>query len=224
MLLLICANGNAQNAFYLSAAVGSSSSWVGMNKQSKYYNSKWETPKNTFSPEAGYGFELGIHKKVSTNFTLSCTPRWLYWGGHTKTEDRDTHYYIALALYYQSFRIPVTVDYRFYHVKKWAFSSTAGLGIDYTYDLIFYQSTRYGTGDPQKRNVGITSPFMVLGLNMTYQKNEEAKLAYQFAFNFETDHWLNPGRFNDFGGYFGQEKIPLNSYMTNAMFKIRYKL
>lgn len=224
ILLTIYASSNAQNPISISAAVGTSYSWFDINEQSRYDNNGWETTKNTFSPKFGYSFGLGVSKPISKRFTLSLMPRWQYWGGAVKIKDRDIPFYIALDIAYHSFRIPLMVDYRLYQLKNWSFSSNAGLGIDYTYDLTFYPSSVYGTGNVQKRNVGITSPFIALGLNITYRKNTDTRFAYQLALNFETDHLLNPDRFNEFLGLFGHKKIPLNSHMTNAIFKLLYRL
>jgi hypothetical protein len=217
-------HGNAQKPLSIAVSVGSSYSWLGMNKQSKYYNSNWERTKNTFSPEFGYSIGLGINKKLNDKFTLSFIPRYQYWGGNTKTQSQVSNFYLAFAITYHSFRLPVLVDYSFYRYKQLILSSSVGLGMDYTYDLTFIPSTQYGAGNPQKRNVGITTPFVALGLNMTYQQSTDAKLAYQLTFSFETDYFLNPNRFNDFGGYFGQEKIPLYSFITNTNLKLIYRL
>lgn len=224
LLLMFCFYSNAQKPLSIAMSVGSSYSWLGMNKQSKYYNSNWERTKNTFSPEFGYSIGLGINKKLNDKFTLSFIPRYQFWGGNTKTQSQVSNFYLAFAITYHSFRLPVLVDYSFYRYKKLCLSSSLGLGIDHTYDLTFIPSNQYGAGNPQKRNVGITTPFVALGLNMTYQKSTDAKLAYQLAFGFETDYLLNPNRFNDFGGYFGQEKIPLYSYILNTNLIIRYRL
>lgn len=224
LLLMFCFYSNAQKPLSIALSVGSSYSWLGMNKQSKYYNSNWERTKNTFSPEFGYSIGLGINKKLNDKFTLSFIPRYQYWGGNTKTESQVTNFYKAFAITYHSFRLPLLVDYSFYRYKQLFLSSSLGLGIDHTYDLTFIPSNPYGEGNPQKRNVGITTPFVVAGVNISYEKSVDAKLAYQLAFNFETDYLLNPNRFNDFGGYFGQEKIPLYSFITNTNLKLIYRL
>ncbi len=225
-ILTTCLHGhcNAQKPLSIALSVGSSYSWLGMNKQSKYYNSNWERTKNTFSPEFGYSIGLGINKKLNDKFTLSFIPRYQYWGGNTKTQSQVTNFYKAFAITYHSFRVPLWVDYSFYRYKQLFLSSSLGLGIDYTYDLTFIPSNPYGEGNPQKRNVGITTPFVVTGVNISYEKSADAKISYQLAINFETDYLLNPNRFNDFGGYFGQEKIPLYSHLLNTNLIIRYRL
>ncbi|MCU0422133.1 MAG: hypothetical protein MUC81_04910 [Bacteroidia bacterium] len=224
LILISCSYFSyGQKQTSLNFGIGTNYSWFSLNKQSKNYNKNWSDNKNSFSPKLGYSIGIGIERKVNSKITILLLSRWQSWGGATKTWNQASNYYVSYDINYQSIRTPVLLDYCYYKRNNWSFSSNFGIGIDHTYRLLFYQSTPYGTGLAQPRNVGMTSTFIALGKSIKYMKSY-SKVEYELLLNIETDNYLNPNRFNDFGGFFGQQKIPLNSIVINSILKIKYKL
>ncbi|MBC7383922.1 MAG: hypothetical protein H7296_13205 [Bacteroidia bacterium] len=102
--------------------------------------------------------------------------------------------------------------------------TSVGFGMDFSHRVIFKPTNYYGTIPAIERSIDIASPFINLGILIDYIPKKNSKLSYLLGINFSDDHFFNSNRYNDFGGYFRQDRIPLSSTILNTFVALKFNL
>lgn len=208
LLLVSFVNALGQEKLNYTFKVYSILSRFGINKSAPIYNDRWNGVNLTFKNNFGVGAGIGIECNFSQRFKAYVDGRYNYWGGEIYAVRNDPTFYINLAVANQSVNIPLGVKY-FYVVKpKYNLFIQTGMGMDYTFRSSFVPSNYYGSFSSIKRNTYIQTYFLVIGTGVEIKFNSQLKGTVGLEVN--NDMFLNPKRYQDFGGFFSQNQIPLN--------------
>ncbi len=210
-----------QRRYTFEASVHGIASAFGLNEKSPLYNSRWEQFSTTFEYEKGYGVSLGFTHAINKKFGLNINGRWQHWGGTVKTRGDDPTFFLDLTINYSSFNVPILLNYCLIEKPQFKWLISAGAGVDFSYKVSFIPTNYYGTNDPIERRITIRSPYLAIGTSLEFAPKPNSRLKYIWGIMLADDHLLNPDRFNDYGGYFLQEVIPLNSTLINTFIGIR---
>ncbi|MBC7383821.1 MAG: hypothetical protein H7296_12650 [Bacteroidia bacterium] len=224
LLVFVGCNTYSQNKYSYDIGTHLLVSDFGLNTKSDFYNTKWNQTKLTFQPKIGYGFSLGITRSITRKFSININARYQKWGGTINAIQNDPKYFLNLDITYNSVSVPISIQFRTINSNKLKVVTSFGFGMDFSYLVNFKPTNYYGTIPSIQRNINVISPFVDLGVFFEYTPNTNNRLSYIWGIRFSDDHIFNPPRFNDFGGYFQQNRIPLNSTIIGTYLSLRFSL
>jgi hypothetical protein len=117
--------------------------------------------------------------------------------------------------------VPLLLQYKAIEKGKFKWLISAGAGADFSYRVSFIPTNFYGKIPAIERVIVVNTPYLSLGSSLEYKPKQTSRIKYVFGFTLSDDHLFNPQRFNDFGGYFFQENIPLYSSIFSTFIGIK---
>jgi hypothetical protein len=120
-----------------------------MNKRASIYNNNWSDISVTSDPNWGYGYGLGTEYAINQRTKLFADLRFQHWGSNIYTFNKDNpnkNEFLELQISYKSLHLPIGVKYIFLKKTFCQFFFSGGLGMDYTYRLVFTPENHYGKG------------------------------------------------------------------------------
>jgi len=179
------------------------------NKDAPQHNSGWDMAVLDFRSDIGFTASLGAAYQLNKRTSVFADLRYNFWGGYIKASDPNkTNFYIDLWVRYSSLSIPLGIKYTLIAKPKINVFTTFGAGFDYSYKLFFLPSNQNGHGYYFRPRVDILTKYLHVGVGI--EKPICGKLYFLAGLECHNDYLLNPIRYQDFGGYFGQSHIPLS--------------
>jgi hypothetical protein len=180
----------------------------GVNKKSSEYDKALDGATLKFKGKAGFGAGIGAQFDLSERLALFADARYLRWGGNVHIEDlADPKFYVDIEVTYHSLNVPLGVRYYFLNRHGYNLSLSAGGGLDRTFKMSYEPRNYYGTVDPIRRNVDISTWYLLFGVGMEFKVS--TKLIGILGLEVNNDMLLNPHRMQDIGGYYAL-RMPLS--------------
>jgi hypothetical protein len=211
----------SQKVYEFDFAIHGIVSKLDINRKSTMYNTNWEKVSLSFPSKLGYGFSLGVTRSLNSKWQVNISGRWQKWGGTVYASYPEPPYFLDLELTYTSVSVPLLLQYKAIEKGRFKWLINAGAGADFSYRVSFIPTNFYGTIPAIERVIVVNTPYLTLGSSVEFKPKTESRIKYIAGFSLSDDHLFNPQRFNDFGGYFRQENIPLYSSIFSTFIGIK---
>ncbi len=199
-----------------------------LNKSSTLYTDKaknWANANISYDPQLAYGINLVAEYQLNNLLSIELKPGFMAWGAKNNITSKlspPSTFSVELTTYYLSLEFPLYVKYTFLQKDKYKLHTYCGGGIMHTFSGDFDVTTQtVGNKVKVKPNLNFQTYYASIGIgsNILLSKKTDLVIGIQF----DTDAFFDSGRFHDFGGYFGIDKMPINYYMLNLNLGIRLK-
>jgi len=211
----------SQNLHEIDFAIHGIFSKLDLNRKSHLYNNKWVLLNLNFPSKTGYGFSVGLTRSITQKFKLNISGRWQKWGGTVYASYSSPPYFIDIDIRYSSISVPILFQYSLVKKPKFNWWLGAGIGADFSYNVKYIENNFYGTGPILHRVISVQTPYLILGGFVEFKPKEKKRIKYIVGFTLSDDHVFNPNRYNDFGGVFWQDVIPLHSTIFSTFIGIK---
>ena len=185
-----------------------------MNKRASIYNNNWSDISVTSNPNWGYGYGLGTEYTINQRTRLFADFRFQHWGSNIYTFNKDNpnkNEFMELQISYKSLHLPIGIKRIFLKKSVYQCFFTVGLGMDYTYRLKFTPENHFGKSRTFNLGVDIQTYYVHAGVGAEFKIGQ--RLLGIVGTELNNDWLLNPKRYQDFGGNYRQQQIPLSYSM-----------